>query len=61
MKTSIFYNIFIDNRVVASFEDLTIAMLDFESAKDLLSGITSDFKRISLVDNFGNTYSTHNF
>lgn len=60
MKTSIFYNIFIDNRVVASFEDLTIAMLDFESAKDLLSGISSNFKVLSLVDNFGNNYATHN-
>ncbi|MCH5167364.1 MAG: hypothetical protein J1F35_05665 [Erysipelotrichales bacterium] len=61
MKTSsIIYSILLDNNIVAVFDTLEMARLDFQSAKEAYSG-DNYFKELTLVDSDGVIHLTHNF
>lgn len=60
MENNILYNILLDNNIVSVFDTLEMARLDFQSAKEALSG-DSYFKELTLIDSNGIIHLTHNF
>ena len=62
MKTDNLYSVLVNNYVVAAFDTLKMAMVNFQSAVEAFSGNEGAVSNeITLVDSLGNVFKTHKF
>ena len=56
----IIYSVLLDNQIIASFNNLKLAILEFETAKEYFSA-EDGYKELTIVDWNDNVIEYHNF